>query len=78
MVGIGARVFAFWRYAKDDTIFITCPGAGPFARHTCVPNTYSNYKMIVSPDENDDSMSVVELIIDDVPVTELVVRKVTR
>ena len=47
-------------------------------RHACVPNTYSNYKIVVSPDENDDTKSLATLIIDNIAVTELAYDKVTR
>ena len=77
---IGSRVFSIWRYPLDQTIFIDSPvGGGAYmGRHACVPNTYSNYKIVVSPDENDDTKSLATLIIDNIAVTELAYDKVTR
>ena len=52
---IGSRVFAFWREGAGDSLYIGSPGTtGAFGYHTCVANTYSNYKITVSPDDTDD------------------------
>ena len=70
-------MFAFWREGAGESIYIGSPGpAGSFGYHTCVANTYSNYKITVSPDETDDSKSVVELMIDGVLVSSLTYNKV--
>nr|CCG47874.1 oikosin 30c [Oikopleura dioica] len=63
---VGSRVFTFWRHISSNAIYIATPigTGGLFKLHTCEANTYSTYKMVVSPDENDSSQSVVELFID--------------
>jgi len=66
-VQVGSRVFTFWRSYNSNAIYIATPigtGRGYIKLHTCEANTYSTYKMVVSPDENDSSQSVVELFID--------------
>ena len=74
---IGSRVFFFHRDIGNQSIYIHSPGGQTFARHACVKNTYSTYKIIVSPDEIDSSKSTVELLIDNVLVNELTYNKVT-
>ena len=64
---IGSRVFAFWRRSHTNEIFIGNPigtDESPILLHTCVANTFSTYKMVISPDQNDSSKSIVELYID--------------
>ncbi|CBY15138.1 unnamed protein product [Oikopleura dioica] len=64
---VGSRVFTFWRNSNSNAIYIATPigtGRGYIKLHTCEANTYSTYKMVVSPDENDSSQSVVELFVD--------------
>ena len=74
---IGSRAFTFFRNTDNESIYIAEPAGGTaFAYHTCVANTYSTYKIIVSPDGSDTSKSVVELIIDGVLVSQLTSNKV--
>ena len=76
---IGSRVFYFSRDTDSETIFVASPGGVPgnsAGFYTCVANTYSNYKITVSPDESDNSRSVVELFIDGVLVNILTYNKV--
>ncbi len=64
---VGSRVFTFWRHSISNEIYIATPigtGRGSIKLHTCEANTYSTYKMVVSPDENDSSQSVVEVFVD--------------
>jgi hypothetical protein len=78
---LGSRVFALWRDDDSESLFIASPGVIPgnsFAWHTCVANTYSTYKIIVSPDESDNSRSNVELIIDGIIINTLNYNKVKR
>ena len=65
---IGSRVFAFWRHASNNNIWIGSPFGyrSRFFLHACVANTYSTYKIVVSPDEDDSTLSFVGLYIDDV------------
>ncbi|CBY10515.1 unnamed protein product [Oikopleura dioica] len=62
---IGSRVFAFWRMNKNNKIFIANPWSlkNDIAQHSCRANTYSNYKLVVSPDEDDSSNSIVEVMV---------------
>ena len=65
---IGSRVFAFWRHTSNNNIWISSPFGfrSLFLLHACVANTYSTYKIVVSPDEDDSTQSFVGLYIDEV------------
>ena len=64
---IGSRVFAFWRQSSSNNIWIGSPfGNRSLYLHACVANTFSTYKIVVSPDEDDSTLSFVGLYIDDV------------
>ena len=77
---IGSQVFALWRNELDNNINIGNPMRATsviFYSHACVVDTYSTYKIVVSPDEDDSSKSIVELFIDDVLTSTLTGPKVT-
>jgi len=66
---IGSRAFTFWRNNVDNTIIVSTPIGTSFGRlylNECVANTYSTYRIDVSPFEEDSTKSVVELFIDGV------------
>jgi hypothetical protein len=76
---IGSRVFAFWHTDVNNTIFIGNPIGTtnlPFNLHECVTDTYSTYKIVTTPFEDDPTATVVELFIDDIYVTSGVSDKV--
>jgi hypothetical protein len=76
---IGSRAFTFWRNNVDNTIIVSTPIGTSFGRlylNECVANTYSTYRIDVSPFEEDSTKSVVELFIDGVSYAREVTDKV--
>ena len=76
---IGSRVFAFWRNELDKISIGNPIGATnlPLYEHLCVENTYSTYKIEVSPHKYNSTLSIVLLYIDDVLYYEEYGPKVT-